>query len=166
MLNRGQQRILSRLFENGVNISARLSTRSHPLRGLDSRYNEQYQALKIENQDVGNYAETSDEADLFQNFNIGGIEKFLPYYEETKPFQMSDFYKYSSKHLKKNNDSPGDGDGAIKKLQESSTKIISYKCTPSDQDRIQSSVRLVEKDSHKLIDTAAKAITSEPLICR
>lgn len=23
---------------------------------------------------------------------------FQPYYEETKPFQMSDFYKYSSKH--------------------------------------------------------------------
>lgn len=29
--------------------------------------------------------------------NLNGVTKLQPYYEETKPFQMSDFYKYSSK---------------------------------------------------------------------
>jgi len=41
--------------------------------------------------------EVAPAEDPAKSINLNGVTKLQTYYEETKPFQMSDFYKYSSK---------------------------------------------------------------------
>ena len=38
--------------------------------------------------------------------NVVSVGHFQPYWEETKPYELSDFYKYSTKHRKKANSMP------------------------------------------------------------
>lgn len=100
-----------------------------------------------------------------QNFNINGVEKFQPYYEETKPFQMSDFYKYSSKHRQnKINDVPElrTTTKTTKQLQEEVMNNKNNQKYSSCDDQILSSVKLIEKSGQKLIQATAKAIAVNP----
>lgn len=96
-----------------------------------------------------------------QNFNINGVEKFQPYYEETKPFQMSDFYKYSSKHRQKLTDMHQVRNKTSKQLQEEVSNRNNQKYSSCD-DQIQNSVKLIEKSGQKLIEATAKAIAVNP----
>lgn len=96
-----------------------------------------------------------------QHFNIDGIANFQPYYEETKPFQMSDFYKYSSKHRQTINDNSTNKTKTTRQLQEEVSKKYSLKL-PSCDDQIQASVKLIERSGQKLIEATAKAIASNP----
>lgn len=96
-----------------------------------------------------------------QRFNIDGVANFQPYYEETKPFQMSDFYKYSSKHRQKVNDDSTTKFKTTRQLQEEVSKKYSLKL-PSCDDQIQASVKLIEKSGQKLIEATAKAIAGNP----
>lgn len=96
-----------------------------------------------------------------QNFNINGVEKFQPYYEETKPFQMSDFYKYSSKHRQKLNDVQQVKSKTTKQIQEEISNKNNQKYPPCDG-QIQNSVKLIEKSGQKLIEATAKAIAINP----
>lgn len=97
-----------------------------------------------------------------QDFNLNGVEKFQPYYEETKPFQMSDFYKYSSKHrTQKMNGVDQDRNKTTKQLQEEVLKKNGHKHSSCD-DPIQASVKLIEKSGQKLIEATAKAIAGNP----
>lgn len=167
-MNDSEQRKLSRLFEDRANIAPKSSIR--PVRGMDEQSHRQ---MKTANECSASTPESDvennpDRRELFQNFNIGGIEKFLPYYEETKPFQMSDFYKYSSKYRLKVNDSIKDRDVDTTKQSEEelSTESIGNKCSSSDQDRFRSSVGLIGKEGHKMIEATAKTTATKPLICR
>lgn len=104
--------------------------------------------------------------------NINGVTSFQPYYEETKPFQMSDFYKYSSKHRQRiacdlnpkeslmnmvNNHTK-----TTRQLQDDVSKTKNSLKFASCDDQIQASVKLIEKSGQKLIEATAKAIAGNP----
>lgn len=103
-----------------------------------------------------------------------GVRNIQPYYEETKPFQMSDFYKYSSKHRQKmqsaedstkifdnitlENNKPK----TTRQLQaEIATMKNPLKFAACD-DQINLSRKLIEKSDQKLMKATAKAIASNP----
>lgn len=101
-----------------------------------------------------------------QHINIDGKGSFVPYYEETKPFQMSDFYKYSSKHRQKVVTSDATDPSATKtkttrQLQED-VKKNSLKFSSCDDQKIQNSMRIIERSGQKLIEATAKAIAVNP----
>lgn len=78
---------------------------------------------------------------------------YLPYHEETKPFQMSDFYKYSSKHRESSK--------STRQLQEEVSKKASLKYSPSD-DKILASVKFIEERGQRVMEATAKAIAGNP----
>lgn len=96
------------------------------------------------------------------NISIKGIGKFQPYYEETKPFQMSDFYKYSSKHRMVV------GDGTIpesckttRQLQQEVLKKQTLNFSNFD-DQIMASVKVIERNGQELMKATAEAIALNP----
>lgn len=58
--------------------------------------------------------ETAPVSPVSQNFspnvevNVVSVGHFQPYWEETKPYELSDFYKYSTKHRKQQKNSTSD----------------------------------------------------------
>lgn len=99
-----------------------------------------------------------------QHINIDGKGSFIPYYEETKPFQMSDFYKYSSKHRQKVVDQEPPAAPRTKttrQLQEDVRKN-SLRYASCDDQKIQNSIKIIEKSGQKLIEATAKAIAVNP----
>lgn len=87
--------------------------------------------------------------------------QFQPYYEETKPFQMSDYYKYSSKHRQRPVEPPPPRFKTTRQLQNDVLKKNSIKFSSCD-DQFQASVKLIEKSGQKLIEATAKAIAGNP----
>lgn len=97
-----------------------------------------------------------------QHIKIDGKGSFVPYYEETKPFQMSDFYKYSSKHRQKTAaEEPATKTKTTRQLQEDG-KRHPLKYSSCDDQKIQNSMRIIEKSGQKLIEATAKAIATNP----
>lgn len=116
---------------------------------------------QIQRQNYTNLLEASTLQSL-QNINLNATESFQPYYEETKPFQMSDFYRYSSKYRQNNNgDSPAPHTKTTRQLQEDVLKKNSLMYSSCD-DQIQHSVKLIERSGHKMIEATAKAIAVNP----
>lgn len=100
---------------------------------------------------------------LLYNQHLQGLGNFQPYYEETKPFQMSDFYKYSSKHRAQTVTAPAPQFKTTRQLQEDVLKKNSLKYNScDDQIQFQNSVKLFEKGGQKLIEATAKAIVGNP----
>lgn len=103
-----------------------------------------------------------------RDFNIDGIGKFQPYYEETKPFQMSDFYKYSTKHRQKINDALKADSEKTNETREGSLIETTHNYNNrnssccNQEDQIQASLKLIEKSGQKLIEATAKAIAGNP----
>lgn len=95
-----------------------------------------------------------------QHFNMNGSTNFQPFLEEeTKPFQMSDFYKYSSKYRQIQKVS--DPQKTTRQLQEDVSKKNSLKYSSCD-DQLQALPKLFEKSGQKLIEATAKAIAGNP----
>lgn len=121
--------------------------------------------LNFESKDCRDNSETLEQP---QNFNIDGIGKFQPYYEETKPFQMSDFYKYSTKYRQKIDDSLKAENEKINHPKEgllietTFKNKNNYSSCGDQEDQIQASMKLIEKSGQKLIETTAKAIAGNP----
>ena len=89
-------------------------------------------------------------------------------YEETKPFQMSDFYKYSSKFRQKQtdvnqiDDTPVNQSKTTKQLQDDVSRVKNSIRFAACDDQIQQSRKLIEKSGQKLIEATAKAIAGNP----
>lgn len=112
---------------------------------------------------------------------IGGgnsVANFQPYYEETKPFQMSDFYKYSSKHRQKVNCDPADLNSSQQELtnmvnnhtkstRQLQDEILNAKNAlkySSCDDQLQPTVNIFEKSGQKLMEATARAIAGNPAL--
>uniref|UniRef100_A0A6G1SJ29 FERM domain-containing protein 4A n=1 Tax=Aceria tosichella TaxID=561515 RepID=A0A6G1SJ29_9ACAR len=111
----------------------------------------------------------NDDLDLLSD----GIKNFQPYYEETKPFQMSDFYKYSSKHRQKSapqqehtesidNVYVDNKPKTTRQLQDEIAKMKNPLKFAACDDQIQASRKLIEKSDQRLMRATAKAIASNP----
>lgn len=96
------------------------------------------------------------------NIDMKDVAKFQPYYEETKPFQMSDFYKYSSKHRQATNGTRiPESCKTTRQLQEEVLNKRSLDFSPLDE-RIMASVKVIERNRHELMKATAEAIALNP----
>lgn len=113
--------------------------------------------------------ETLDELDHLSD----GFSNFQPYFEETKPFQMSDFYKYSAKHRQKasNHSEQTESIDSVhmdnkskttRQLQDEIALMKNPLKFASCDDQIQASRKLIEKNEQRLMRATAKAIASNP----
>lgn len=93
------------------------------------------------------------------DMNIQGVGKFQPYYEETKPFQMSDFYRYSSKH--RNGALVSGSCKTTRQLQEE-VKRKQSRDGPNLDDRIMASMRIIERNDQELMKATAEAMAFNP----
>lgn len=92
-----------------------------------------------------------------QRFKMNEIKNLQPYFEETKPFQMADFYKYSSKHRQQQ----ADYQKTTHQLQQEALRKNHY-LKYSYDDQLHASVRLIEKSGQKLMEATARAIAANP----
>lgn len=107
---------------------------------------------------------TVEEPPKLNQTQTNGVAKFQPYYEETKPFQMSDFYKYSSKHRQNltEDKQPTVNSQQVRTTRQLQEDLTRDKNFLKNDDQIQQSYRLIEKSGQKLMRATAKAIAGNP----
>ncbi|XP_053200936.1 uncharacterized protein LOC128386008 [Panonychus citri] len=93
--------------------------------------------------------------------NVVSVGHFQPYWEETKPYELSDFFKYSAKHRQKSLTESGNSRGSVMSNASSTSSLIP---SQNQQQSAPSSIPIPTKStSNKLINsnnTKMKVVTS------
>ena len=128
-----------------------------------------------------NSSASTTSSNTIKSVKVNETTNFQPYYEEeVKPFQMSDFYKYSSKHRQHHHRQNYHLKTPSEPLAETISNIVQNKPRTTRQlqedvaigknsirfascdEQFQASKRLIEKSGQKLIQATARAIAVNP----